>query len=328
MSVVTIIMPIYNGTKYIQKSIGSVFCQSYKKIELIAVNDGSMDDSAEILKLLFKNKPEFINMKIVNQKNQGICRARNNALDIATGKFILFMDQDDYMKPDCVEILVNKINQTNADIVIGGFDLIDEKGSILEKWTLNPKYSWSKFRITAPWGRIFRKSIIDVHNIRFMITKISEDFYFNLLYMSYCKKIEVIEYRGYCWLYNEKSESHANMSRLEEDRNPIVVLNRLYKDMNQINILERDCLEYIMAKHLIWYMFFVCKNAKYSDLIKFYDEAFDWLEKKYPKYIHKLVFKIGRPRGESIKTRIIVKTSLIAKKIGLLKVLLRIYSIL
>lgn len=328
MSIVTVIMPVYNGERYIEESIKSVFEQTYDDIELLVINDGSNDNSSEVLNYLLENKKSSVNMRIIEQDNQGICKTRNKALDIATGDFIMFMDQDDFMRPDCVERLYKEIETQNADLVIGGFDLIDDKHNILEKWTLNPDLPWSKFRITAPWGRIFRKSVIDKYNIRFMITKISEDFYFNMLYMSYCDKIVVTDYRGYCWLYNEKSESHANMSRLEDDRNPIIMLEKLHNDMNHRNKFEKNCLEYMMVKHLIWYMFFVCKNAEYSELVKFYYEAFNWLKRRYPDYFKDLVFKIGKPRGENIKTRLIVKASLVASKLGVLKILLRIYSML
>lgn len=327
MSMITIIMPVYNGEKYIEKSIMSVFEQTYKHIELIIVNDGSTDDSAQILGKLYKKKPESVEMNIITQNNQGICIARNNALDVANGEFIMFMDQDDYMKSDCAEKLYQEIQDKKADIVIGGFELIDNQRNILEKWTLNSKYPWSKFRITAPWGRLFRKKIIDEHNIRFMLTKISEDFYFNVLYMSYCNNITVTQYRGYCWLYNEKSESHANMSRLEDDRNPIIMLDKLCNDMKKDCKLEKDCLEYMMVKHLIWYILYVAKNAEYPDLIKFSDDAFCWLQKKYPNYTRDLLFRIGFPKGECAKTKIIVKFVIIAKKVRLLKFILKVYSV-
>lgn len=323
---VSVIMPIYNGEQFIQKSIGSIFRQTYHHIELIAVNDGSSDQSLKLLKQLRKSAPNHVQMQILSQENQGICHSRNNALDIAKGKYIMFIDQDDFMKKDCVEQLCKEIEMQNADIVIGGFELVDKNDKVLEKWQLDSRMPWSKFRITAPWGRVFRKEIIDVYHIRFMVTKISEDFYFNMLYMSYCKNICVSSYCGYCWLYNESSESHANMSRLADDRNPLVMLTQLHIHMNKPNILESEYVEYMMIKHIIWYLFYVAKSAGPREIKSIYMDCMHWLGQYYPDFKKNKLLKRGKPKGEDKRKGLIVRTSVMLSRLHLLYPLLMVYS--
>ncbi len=323
---VSVIMPVYNGEKYIEKSIGSIFEQSYDNIEFIAVNDGSGDNSSKLLEKIRQRTPKHVQMKIIEQENQGICRSRNHAIHEAKGEYLLFIDQDDFMRKECIENLYKTMTEENADMVIGGFDLTDKEDKILEKWELNPSYEWDKFKITAPWGRMFRKDIIDSNHIEFMVTKISEDFYFNLRYMSCCKKISVTSYRGYCWLFNEKSESHANMSQLAEDRNPLVMMTQLHKDMQVPNELSKEHLEYLMVKHIIWYLFFVAKSASREEIQRIYRECMSWLEKYYPQYKKNKLISLFRPKGERLKIRLIVKAAMVLNQMGLLVKGLQIYS--
>ena len=99
-------------------------------------------------------------------------------------------------------------------MVIGGHLLVDEKdGRILEKWQYDTGTPWHKYRNSAPWGRVYRREIIEQNKLRFMQTRISEDFYFNVVYMSCCAKVHVTPYIGYGWTYRASSESHHNMSR-------------------------------------------------------------------------------------------------------------------
>lgn len=327
-ALVSIIIPIYNGKNYINSSILTVFDQTYDRIELLAVDDGSTDDSFQVLSELVKQAPIHVDMRIIRQDNGGICRARNRGIEEAKGEYIMFMDQDDKMYSDCVANLVSLIEKENADLVIGGFDLIDKEGKVLEQWTLNPTLSFSPFRISAPWGRIFRRTVMDRHNIRFMVTKISEDFYFNVLFMSYADKIVVSPYRGYCWLYNEGSESHAHMSQLKEDRNPLVMLEQLHKDMNSAHGLDRECLQYMMTKHIVWYLLYVAKGADAALLKKMYCECFSWLTMRYPHATKISLRKLTFPKGEQVKVRSIVKTCIVLHRMRLFMLFLRIYSVL
>ena len=322
----TIIVPMYNGKKYIKKLLSNIFTQSYQNIELIILDDGSSDGSGEYVSELLKRAPSSFRVKMINQDNSGIPLTRNRGLDEASGEYIFFIDQDDGIRKEYISSFVEEMNKTHADMVIGGYELVDTNGYKLDKWVLNPDKLYSKYRITAPWARVYRKDIIDKYGIRFMNTKVSEDMYFNLVYMSYCSKISVTSYCGYRWTYNEQSESHSNWNKISDERDIFAVLTQIQEDMSIDNCLEDECVGYMNIKHIVWYLFYVAKNSCRKDLEDIYNSSFEWLDKYYPHYYNNRVIYRYLKYGESFKVGMIVMLSVILKRLNLLFVVLRLYS--
>lgn len=114
MKKVSIIVPLYNSEKTIEKCINSITKQTYKNIEIIIVNDGSTDDSQKIIEQLEKKD---IRIKTLNQQNSGVSVARNNGITNSTGDYIMFIDSDDWIDDNCVEKLVKTINEKKVDAV-------------------------------------------------------------------------------------------------------------------------------------------------------------------------------------------------------------------
>ena len=106
---ISIIIPAYNASKYIRRCIVSLLNQTYKNIEIIVINDGSTDNTLEMIK--------DYNIKIINQKNSGVSSARNKGLEIATGDYITFIDSDDYVEKDYIESIIKIIDEYNYDII-------------------------------------------------------------------------------------------------------------------------------------------------------------------------------------------------------------------
>ena len=114
---ISIIVPVYNSEKYIDKCLDSILNQTYKDLEIVLVNDGSNDQS---LKILEKYALRDTRIKVVNQENKGVAAARNTGLDNATGEYILYVDSDDWIENNMVERMVEL--SANADIVFCGND--------------------------------------------------------------------------------------------------------------------------------------------------------------------------------------------------------------
>ena len=121
---VSIIVPVYNMEKRLNKCLDSLINQTYKNIEIIVVNDGSMDHSLDIIRE-YQAKDSRIN--VINQRNMGISEARNNGLAIATGDYLCFADSDDYVELDMIEELVNKITTDKSDIVVCDYYMFDDQ---------------------------------------------------------------------------------------------------------------------------------------------------------------------------------------------------------
>ena len=102
---VSVVLPIYNVEKYLPKCLDSVVGQSYENIEIICINDGSPDESEKIVADYMKNDSRIV---LINQKNQGLSGARNTGIENAKGEYIMFLDSDDWIDPETVEVAVDE----------------------------------------------------------------------------------------------------------------------------------------------------------------------------------------------------------------------------
>ena len=314
---VSVIMPIYNGAEYISKGIESILNQTYKNIELIVVDDGSVDDSKAIVESFNNSK-----IKYIYKENAGVGEARNTGLINAQGDFVCFLDQDDWYDEDAIEYLLQKIVDDNADEVIGSFRLVGIDGTIKSQWTLDTELSWTKYRIVAPWGRIYRKSLIDKYNIRFLDTKISEDLYFNILFLSYTNKVSILNHVGYSWLDNAKSESHTNWNKISDDRNPLNVLDKLYDKIKDspalFRVEEYPNVVYFFTKYLVWYILFNRKRNNKKEYTAMKEKCFLWLDEHFPEYRKMKYTGLFKPKGELLKNRLCVTACVLMHKIKIL----------
>ena len=174
---VSIIMPVYNAAKFLDRSIGALINQTYKNIEILCINDGSADNSLEILN---KYAQKDARIKVFNQGNMGPATARNVGLDNSAGKYIMFCDADDRYEPEMVEQMVKTIQEQDIDLVVCDVNIIRD-GSKRQIDSNNPyeKLSFQgiinfdtekklerKIKVFL-WKKIFKKSLINKYNIRF-----------------------------------------------------------------------------------------------------------------------------------------------------------------
>lgn len=195
---VSVIIPVYNVGKYIEKTLNSIVNQVFDNFEIIIIDDGSTDNTKEEAeKILKASKRRY---KIISQQNSGVSSARNRGILESKGKYIYFIDGDDWAEPDLLKKLYRKIKETNADFVFCGYDHVLEDGSSNDSGKFN-KYLYEEVDgITASrlmleekiwiWinSGIYKRENID--NIEFNKKyKYNEDVLFTLTYLLKCKKI-------------------------------------------------------------------------------------------------------------------------------------------
>ena len=112
---VSVIVPIYNVEKYLERSVRSILKQSYDNLEVILVDDGSPDNCGNICDALAK---EDKRIRVIHKENGGLSDARNAGLDIATGDYIVFVDSDDHISPDFIDILMKEVDENDADVAM------------------------------------------------------------------------------------------------------------------------------------------------------------------------------------------------------------------
>lgn len=165
---VSVIVPIYNVERFLERCFESVFQQTYKNFEIIAIDDGSTDGSAAILDLWAKKDPRI---KAVHQKNAGVATTRNNGLKLAQGEYVLFVDSDDTISPTGIERLVNKAVYNNLDVAYGAGFRISITGKVpvptnkpmhlLDKVLTGPQYMDEAMRTKAfnngVWNKLYNR---------------------------------------------------------------------------------------------------------------------------------------------------------------------------
>lgn len=179
---VSVIVPAYKVEKYIEKCVESILRQTYKNLEIILVDDGSPDRCGEICDT-FSTKDKRV--KVIHKKNGGLSDARNAALDIQTGKYITFIDSDDFVSEDYIQYLYSIITAYDADIAIGDYKYIKEDGTILnhpiehgrlvemDKEKALFELLNSRLFTNSAWGKLYKKECFE--GIRYPYGKLYED---------------------------------------------------------------------------------------------------------------------------------------------------------
>lgn len=197
---VSVIIPIYNSEKYLKQCLDSVINQTLKEIEIIIINDGSTDNSLQIIQE-YINKHS--NIKLINKQNEGCYKARNIGLETANGEYIAFLDSDDYVEPKIYEKLYLKAKQTNADIVSADYYILNNNKlktvklssliKLLEKAN-NTLIGAEEIILDAiHWSRIFKKRMLFEKNIKFHSDiYMADDAFFHIVTMLNASKIVYI----------------------------------------------------------------------------------------------------------------------------------------
>ena len=179
---ISVIIPVFNTTKFLKKCVDSVINQTYKNLEIILVDDGSTDGSEKICDDYSKIDNRVI---VVHKQNGGLSSARNTGLEKASGEFVAFADSDDYLQENMIEKLVDTEEQTQADIVICGFVMENEAGENYASTPALKNETYTKRealellnqprqdRYTVAWNKLYKASLFE--DIKYPEGKIHED---------------------------------------------------------------------------------------------------------------------------------------------------------
>ena len=244
---VSIIIPIYNAEKYLNRCIDSVLNQTHKKIEILLINDGSNDKSKDICDV-YSSKDKRI--KVSHNKNLGVSATRNYGLNLANGEFIQFVDADDYVDINYTKHMLRNM-KLNCDIVISGYNIEKMKGGNITIKRNNPSLKrdlskelfkenfgllFSESLINPVWNKMYRNEIIQEQRILFSEEiNMGEDLLFNLKYFEHCQKINILSDH----LYNYIDFGSDTLTKSYK-KNYYQVQKLLYSSMR--SFLEADYL--------------------------------------------------------------------------------------
>jgi len=255
---ISIIVPVFNTEDYLSECIDSILQQTYANLEIIIINDGSTDSSSKLIKA-YKRKDKRVTL--IDKKNGGVSSARNDGLTKANGEYIVFIDSDDYLKDVKALEKLENVMQRNIDVAICGVFCEDGRSSFSynEKEYKNKNefdellYQLIKSeRLNPPFGRIYRKKIIDKYNIRFDSNiKIGEDLLFNIQYFKHCHSAYYIN--DLLYFYRTSNAGSATKKYMKNKYKELMHVNdQLTKWVSSVNNPRlSDISKYIRMKNIL-----------------------------------------------------------------------------
>ena len=253
---VSIIVPIYNAEQYLRRCVDSILNQEYTDYELLLVNDGSTDASGDICEEYGDRDPRVI---VIQKENTGVSDSRNRALERARGKYLQFLDSDDWITPDATRLFVRAAEEYGCDMVISDFyrvvgERLSPKGDIekegvltREEFAAHMMENPADFYYGVLWNKLYRRDIVEEHKLR-MDTDISwcEDFMFNLEYIRYAKVFYALHAPIYYYVKRKGSlaSQGINISKTVKMKlNVFEYYNNFYKHVLEEEDYEKNRLQ-------------------------------------------------------------------------------------
>ena len=250
MPKISIIVPVYNVEKYIAKCLKSLTLQTLQGIEIIIVNDGSLDRSIDIIEKYVKENPTKI--KYYEKKNGGLSSARNYGIEYATGEYIAFLDSDDYVEINMYEEMYNLAKKENADMVECDFIWEWEYGKKVydKRREYKTKEDIMKKPRVVAWNKIYKREILNKNKIRFPEGLIYEDMEFFYKLLPHLNKISYINKYFVHYIQRKDSISNKQTKKIEDIFKILDNIFDYYKEQNLYNQYEKE-LKYMKKRILL-----------------------------------------------------------------------------
>ena len=314
MPAVTVIVPVYNGMPYIEKCLESLVNQTLSDLEIIVINDGSTDDTQNIL-AKYENK--YGNVRVVQQKNRGLYETRKRAVELATGSYVGWVDADDFVDIDMYRRLYETAIQNDSELVYCDYYFYPKKIQTKEKWY--KEYQGKADvdfieRNNQPWNKLVKREILEQFGIAQMFPECFDEAYIKVLINA--KNIVSIKDKLYYYRVGNgsMSSSYKNIKHYERFIKASIALKE--------NIPTKITYwqEYFIYR-IIYYTLMTMLVSAHAENKKKYIYWKRWLRKNYPEYAqnmhirHILSVNFGKPKAFAI-LRLVPCNYYMAKMLG------------
>ena len=290
MPKVSVIVPIYNVEKYLEKCINSLLSQTLEDIQIILVNDGSKDNSGNIAREYEKNNKNRI--IYVEKENGGLSDARNYGLKYATGDFIAFLDSDDYIEKNAYEEMYNKAIEENADYVECDFIWeFPNKIRVDKQYPYKNKKEMLSFVRVVAWNKLIKRQLITDNNLEFPKGLRYEDVEFTYKLIPFVNRFAYVDKPFIHYVQREDSIANVQNERTAEI---FTVLDNVIEFYKKNNIYEeyRNELEYNYARYLLCSSLKrMCKIKDKSIREKLLTESWERLNLNFPNWKENVILK-------------------------------------
>ena len=318
---VSVIIPVYNGEKFIDKCVDSVLNQTYKNIEIILSNDGSTDNSLNIIK---KYAKKYSNIKYDSHDNAGLSITRNIAFQNVSGDYVTYLDVDDYLDLDFVENMLK--DNADYDIIIGGYRSVSEDGKIFFNYSIDNSV-WGRYRRVTVWAKLYKVSFLKKNKIVYPDIRIfGEDVVYTMRCMSKTNNVIIKSYIGYNNLVNADSITHKENYKIINDVPKMIenVDNFISKDNNYLE-KNQNIVKFYYFKILAAYLMELSYFTAYKELKDYYLDNKKTIFNIYKKYNYSS--RIKWMKNEKFGVNLLVKLLLISNWLHLDSAFLKIISL-
>lgn len=267
---ISIIIPVYNTAKYLPKLIDSINRQTYKNYEVIFIDDGSTDNSIEIIENFLLN---YQNGSLIKQKNLGAPIARNKGLTNAKGEYVLFFDSDDYFSENALESFINAIDKKNPDIIISDYDIISEEYKLLRHMNVYKKYNLNEintiynnrkvFRTPPlPGNKVYKRSFLQKNSLSFPSVSIGQDL--GLFMTALVHNPNIIYIDNCTMFYLERS---TGISKTIDSR-----ISGIIDVINYIEVTAKENINYKKFKKYLDYVYYYHLTVQLKKSVNIIDQ--------------------------------------------------------
>ncbi len=290
MPKVSIIVPVYNTEKYLKKCLDSLLNQTLEDIEIIIVNDGSTDNSQEVIDEYTKKDTR---VKSYVKQNGGQGSARNLGLEKATGEYIGYIDSDDFIDIHMYEDMYNKAVTDNSDIVNVGYYIYSETGNVTKEQVFKRGVTTNisntpevLFDNTAVTNKLFKASLLKNNDIQFRVKKWYEDFDFVIKTICFASNISVIEKPYYYYL--QRTGSTMNNSNISRNLEILEAMDEIIVFCKEQGIYDKfaEQLEFLAVQHIYLptNVRIIRANVSWAEKIKVIDKINKYMDEHFKNY--------------------------------------------
>lgn len=268
--VISIIIPVFNSEEKIKRCIKSILNQSFDDFEIIIIDDGSADKTGSICDYFAQVDKRI---KVIHIENNGVSNARNIGIDKAEGKYLMFVDSDDYIDELMLETYIRDLEEKQLDICIGSINIIENNKiktyKIFDDEEIDSKKFWNLLGedlsvLGYVWGKLFRTDLIKKNHLSFDTDMYSqEDLNFNLSYYDKCKKFGFISYIGYIYDFEAGKRRPPYLDFI---RNQIKIYELIDKHTN-VSKKVQDVINTKINLFLFNYLFDSVNKSKFNEKI-------------------------------------------------------------
>lgn len=342
---ISVIIPVYNAEKYLEKCLESIAQQTVNDFELVLINDGSKDSSQQIIDAFIEknNRQEQGRISSIQCKvkeNAGQAAARNDGLTMAQGEYIAFIDSDDYMEPDYLETLYKAAVENDSEMVTCGYSMVDHKGNLIRKVRMSEKgaIAYGRAGMYVVWCRLFKREFLVKNNFAFQEGgKIYEDVPYSIAAKFISKNPIVIDYEGYYYVQrpgSTMSSGAVKSSRFPYEKMMEAVEKSLQGIQSETNqdensmadadlrqeaaVDRKNRLEFEVLHFFAGFFFRYCRKAKKQDIDELVRYARELIDKYFPKYYKNPYVGIFKNKQQPFIDRAAVRVLVWTNRMGIL----------